>query len=365
MITPAAPKAALAALAAALALAPACNKDALEDTGVRGAGSTFAYPMLSRWSMDYRVAQARAGEHPVANAGLEDPLPTTTLDYEPVGSLAGTLRLESRAVDFAATDMPLSTSELDQRGLIQFPIVVGGVVIAVNVSGLEANRLKLTGSLLADIYLGAITRWSDPALAAVNPGLTLPDDAIQVVRRSDGSGTTFNFTTYVSRVSPTWRERVGAGLEVAWPVGTAARGSEGVAHAVAQLDGSIGYVEYAQARALALATAQIQNSAGEFVTPGPDGFAAAARNADWQPTRDFEVVLSDMPGDDAYPITATVFAQMRRDAPYPRTRATLDFFAWSFMNGGEVAVALGYVPLPSSVVEQIHAYWSTELGHRP
>lgn len=341
------------------AAGPVLAQDVLGETGIKGAGSTFAYPVLSRWSLDYRSWLARGGEFPAANSGLEDPPASSALEYEPVGSLAGTLRVKDGAVDFGASDMPMSSAELSQLGLAQFPIVIGGVVIAVNVEGVENGSLQLTGPLLADIFLGRITRWSDPSLRARNPSSKLPDAPIAVVHRSDGSGTTFNFTSFLSAVSAEWKLRAGSGLLVPWPLGQGAKGNEGVAERVKATKNSIGYVEYAQATQLKLNMASLQNGAGQFVRPGPASFQAAAAGADWQPARDFYVLLSNAPGADAYPIVATVFALMRRSAASSRSRAALDFFRWSLKRGGRSAAALGYVPLPPAVVQRVREYWTT------
>ena len=346
---------------ACLAIPPASAQDVLGDTGIKGAGSTFVYPVLSTWSRAYRAAVARGGDFPMSNGGLEDPPASSALDYEPVGSLAGTLRVKDRAVDFGASDMPLKSEELAALGLSQFPIVMGGVVVAVNVDGVGPGEIKLTGSLLADVFLGKITQWSDPAIASLNATVKLPDAKIAVIRRADGSGTTFNFTDYLSKVSPDWKLRVGSALLVQWPTGAAAKGNEGVARAVQQTRNSIGYVEYAQARQLALNYARLQNRAGRFVTPDSTSFRAAAASADWHKTSDFYLLLTDIPGEQAYPITATVFVLMHKTAPRARTLAALDFFRWSLEKGSGTAAQLGYVPLPDALVQQVKSYWTKTL----
>jgi phosphate transport system substrate-binding protein len=347
----------LAAVATA-PVRPVGAQDVLGDTGIKGAGSTFAYPLLSRWSLEYRRWLARGGDFPAANSGLEDPPASSALQYEPVGSLAGTLRVKDRAVDFGASDMPLTSGELATLGLCQFPIVVGGVVVVVNLEGLGNTDLHLTGPLLADIYLGKVSRWSDRRIVALNPTLALPDAAIAVVRRSDGSGTTFNFTNYLSQVSAEWKLKAGAGLLVSWPTGTPAKGNEGVAHTVQAVKNSIGYVDYAQARLLKLRPARLQNRAGTFVRPDTTSFQAAAAGADWARTSDFHLLLTNTAGKDAYPITATVFALMVKSPPSARTRSALDFFRWSLEQGAGTASALGYVPLPAALVKQVAAYWA-------
>jgi len=337
---------------------PASGQDLLGETGTRGAGSTFVYPVLSRWSREYRAWLARGGDYPVAEASLDDPPASSALEYEPVGSLAGLLRLKAGAVDFAASDMPLKSDELNGLGLGQFPIVVGGVVVAVNADGVPSGRLKLTGLVLADIFLGRIARWSDPAIADLNPGLRLPDAPIVVIHRSDGSGTTFNFTAYLSAVSTEWKLKAGSNLMVAWPTGTAAKGNEGVARAVKATRNSIGYVEYAQATQLGLAHALLQNRAGRFVRPDAATFQAAAACADWSAAPDFDIVLTNPAGEHAYPIAATVFVLASRTAPRARTRAALDFFRWSLRKASGTAATLGYVPLPPTLVQQVEAYWA-------
>ena len=337
---------------------PASGQDLLGETGTRGAGSTFVYPLLSRWSREYRIWLARGGDYPVAEASLDDPSASSALEYEPVGSLAGLLRLKAGAVDFAASDMGLKSDELNGLGLGQFPIVVGGVVVAVNADGVPSGRLKLTGPVLADIFLGRIVRWSDPAIAGLNPDLRLPDAPIVVIHRSDGSGTTFNFTAYLSAVSAEWKLKAGANLMVAWPTGTAAKGNEGVARAVKATRNSIGYVEYAQATQLGLAHALLQNRAGRFVRPDAATFQAAAAGADWSAASDFHIVLTDPAGDQAYPIAAAVFVLMSKTAPRVRTRSALDFFRWSLRKGSGTATTLGYVPLPPMLVQQVEAYWA-------
>jgi phosphate transport system substrate-binding protein len=343
---------------AAVLVAPGKAEESLGQTGIKGAGSTFAYSIVSRWSLEYRDWLLGKGDLPVSNSGLDDPSATSALEYEPVGSLAGTLRLKERAVDFGASDMPMSSEELSKLGIGQFPIVIGGVVVAVNIEGLAAQDLRLTGPVLAQIFLGTIERWSDPALQALNPTLKLPAAKITVVHRSDGSGTTFNFTDYLSKVSPEWKQKVGSGLLVPWPRGMGAKGNEGIADAVKASKNSIGYLDYAHAHQLELRCALIQNRAGRFVRAETASFQAAAANADWARAHDFQVALTDLGGTDAYPITATVFALLHVDASPSRIRTTLEFFRWSLDHGSTTAVKLGYVPLPPALVQQVKAYWT-------
>ena len=338
-------------------------QEVLGGTGVKGAGSTFVYPVLSRWSIQYRDARASGGDYPVPNSGLEDPPAGSALEYEPVGSLAGILRAKDRSVDFGASEMPLQSTELAQFGLGQFPLVMGGVVVATNIEGIGAGELKLTGPLLADVFLGRITNWSDPAIKALNPSMKLPEARIAVLFRADGSGTTFNFTDYLSKVSPEWRRSIGSGLLVTWPTGQAAKGNEGIAQAVKRTRNSIAYLEYSQARALGLADARVQNRAGAFVRPDSGSIQAAATGADWRRTSDFYLLLTDPPGENAYPIAATVFVLMHKGASPARTRATLDFFRWSLADGARNATRLGYVPLPAPLVDEVRQYWAKTFGN--
>lgn len=333
-------------------------QDVLGATGITGAGSTFAYPLLSKWSREYRSWLARGGDFPLPNAGLDDPPASSALAYEAVGSLAGTLRVKDRAVDFGASDAPLRAEELAQLGLGQFPIAIGGVVVAVNLPGVSSGQLQLTGPLVADIFLGKITRWSDAAIAALNPTLRLPDAPIGTVHRSDGSGTTFNFTDYLAKVSPEWRRALGSGLLIAWPGGSAAKGNDGVAASVKAQPHAIGYLDYAQARQLGLSVARLQNRAGRFVAPSPESFQAAATGVDWTSVRDFDRLLTDAAAAEAYPIAATVFVLMHRTGSLTRTRAALDFFRWSFDRGAAFATELGYVPLPPPLARLVTDYWA-------
>jgi phosphate transport system substrate-binding protein len=335
-------------------------QDVIGSTGIRGAGSTFAYPLLSKWSREYRSAGSR-GNFAIAGGGLDDPSSSTALDYEPIGSLAGTLRVKQRAVDFAASEVPLSSTELRKAELVQFPMVIGGVVAVVNLPGVAPGELKLTGRVLADIYLGRITQWSDRAILALNPGLTLPDAKIAVIHRSDGSGTTFNFTHYLDKVSPEWRASVGADPTGKWPVGTGIKGNEAVARTVKATSNSIGYVEYAQALQSGSSYAQLQNRAGHFITPSVAGFQAAAADAQWDAASDFHMLLTDGSGERAYPIVATVFILMPKNASPYATDAVLDFMQWSLDRGGEHATELGYVVLPASLIARIKEYWRRNL----
>ena len=350
-------------LAAVLAALPATSLRAQEVLGgtdlVRGAGSSFAYPVISRWAHTYQRWLALGGDFPFFNSGLDDPQVGPPLDYEPVGSLAGTLRVRDRAVDFGASDVPLPSDELGKLGLGQFPIVIGGVVAAVNIDGVGNNELKLTGEVLADIFLGKIKEWSHPTIQALNPGLKLPNAAIAIVHRSDGSGTTYNLAHFLSQANPEWREKMGVNTQLPWRLGTGAKANEGVAKTVRATKNSIGYVEYTQATQLKLSTAQIRNRAGQFVSPDAKTFQTAAASAEWSKTSDFNLMLTNAPGDEAYPITATVFVLMHKQSTSPRrSRAALTFFRWALEKGSKDAAALGYVPLPPALVGQVGEYWA-------
>jgi phosphate transport system substrate-binding protein len=350
-----------AAALAAVSIVPAGAQEVMGATAVTGTGSTFAFPVLSKWAKGYQRWVAGGGEYPIAGSGLDDPPTGRLLDYEPTGSLAGMMRAKEAAVDFGASDVPMTSGDLRRFGLGQFPIVIGGVVAVVNIDGVGPGVIKFTGELLADIYLGKIQSWADPAIKALNPDLKLPDAKIAVIRRSDGSGTTFNFTDYLSKVSPQWRQKVGSDLIVPWPTGTGAKGNDGVAQAVKQTKNSIGYVEYAQALQTKLSFALMQNRAGKFVKPDAASFQAAAANADWGQTSDFYMMLTDTPGDGAYPIVATVFVLMQKTLAPRRARAAFNFFQWSLDKGAKDAAELGYVPLPDALVTQVKAYWAKNL----
>lgn len=351
-----------AVVVATLWLGPAGAQDGVEATGIRGAGSTFAYPILSKWSREYRLALARGGEFPGGNSGLDDPSASSALDYEPIGSLAGTLRVKAARVDFGASDAPMRSEELARSGLGQFPIVIGGIVAVVNLEGVGPGQIRFTGPVLADIFLGRITLWSDPRIQALNPDLRLPDAKIAVVHRSDGSGTTFNFTNYLSKVSQDWQSSVGSDLLVSWPIGAGVKGNDGIARAVQQTKHAIGYVEFAQALQSKLSFALLQNRAGRFIRPDIASFQSAASSADWSKTSDFHLLLTDVPGEKSYPIVATVFVLMPKTAAPRRTRAALDFFRWSLEHGARDASRLGYVPLPTPLVDQIKIYWSKNFS---
>ncbi|WP_020177536.1 phosphate ABC transporter substrate-binding protein PstS [Methylopila sp. M107] len=340
---------------AALALAGALMADgSAQAQNVAGAGSTFVQPLLNRWSQDYLRSQWTAESQ--GSAGL---------DYEAVGSQAGVMRIKDRAVDFGATEVPLSADELKQYGVAQFPVVIGGIVAAVNLPGVEAGKLKLDGALLADIYLGKLKRWSDPAIKALNPDLNLPEAEIVAVRRADGSGSTFAFTTFLAGVSPAWKP-VGAGLNVKWPAGTAAKGNDGVAETVKKTPNAIGYVDLATARRAGLVAASLKTGAGGFVAPSPESFQAAAAGADWGAKSDTAPSLINVRGEGAYPIVTTTFVVVPSAKPSSgRTAAVLDFFNWGFERGVVQATGLGYVPLPPALVAKVRDHWRDTLGATP
>ena len=305
---------------------------------ITGAGASFPAPIYSKWASEYNKA-----------TGVK-------VNYQSIGSGGGIKQIDSKTVDFGASDMPLSDEVLKSKGQMQFPTVMGGVVPVINVKGIEPGTLKLTGAVLADIYLGKISRWNDAAIKSLNPGLALPDAAIAQVRRADGSGTTFIFTNYLSKVSPDWKSKVGEGTAVNWPVGAGGKGNEGVAAFVARLPNSMGYVEYSYVKQNKLNYAVMQNSAGVFVKPEDDSFKAAAAGADW--SKSFYQILTNQPGKDAWPISGATFILMhlKQDKPANATE-TLKFFNWAYANGGKSASDLDYVPMPPAVVTSIHKAW--------
>ncbi len=321
------------------ALVVATQSFAAETTG---AGSTFVSPVMAKWIDAYK---AKTGN---------------TVSYQAVGSSIGVGLIKKATVDFGATDMPLDPKELEKLGMIQFPIVIGGVVPVVNIDGVKPGQIRFTGEVLAGIYLGKLKSWNDPAIRAINPDLKLPNTAITVVHRIDGSGTTFNWSNYLSKVSPQWRTSVGEGTAVEWPVGVGGRGNDGVASLVGLVPGSIGYLEYAYAlqRLDKISFGVVQNSAGNFVVPDAASLQAAASSADWKAERDFHLVLTNAPGEDAYPITATTFVLMPIKPKSPeRSAAAIDFVRWSLDNGKSQAETLNYVPLPPALIQQVEQYW--------
>ena len=308
---------------------------------ITGAGSTFAAPIYGKW-----------GEAAGAT-GIK-------LNYQAVGSGAGINQINNRTVDFGASDMPVAADQLAEHKLLQFPAVIGGVVPIVNIPGVAADQLKLTGELLADIYFGKITKWNDPKIEAINAGIKLPGLAIAPVYRADGSGTTFVFTDYLSMQSPDWKATVGASTSVKWPAGNGAKGNDGVSATVKQVRGGIGYVESAYAIQNHLSTALMRNKAGAFVAPNMEAFGAAAASADWGQVKNFAVDLNDEPGAKSWPIESATFVLVPTDPKDPaQNDAVLKFFDWGFSHGDDIATQLLYVPLPDSVHKAIRASWTT------
>jgi len=334
----------LSAWLVAGALVAAGAGTALAADRITGAGATFPYPIYGKWAHDYNQV-----------TGVE-------LNYQSIGSGGGIKQIKAKTVDFGASDAPLKPEELDKAGLMQFPMIMGGVVPVVNLSGIRAGQLKLTPDVLADIYLGKITTWNDARIAAVNPGLDLPKNDITVVHRADGSGTTWIFTNYLSKVSPTWEKEVGNNKSVSWPAGVGGKGNEGVAAFVGKVDGGIGYVEYAYALQNKMTTALLRNQAGNFVAPTAEAFQAAAAGADWAHASGYYLVLTDQPGKGSWPITGASFILMHKKQQNPaQARAALKFFDWAYKNGAEAALALDYVPMPDAVADMVRASWGKDL----
>jgi phosphate transport system substrate-binding protein len=306
---------------------------------ITGAGATFPAPLYAKWADAYNKATG------------------VRVNYQSVGSGAGLRQIRGKTVDFGASDMPLTDEELAKDGLIQFPTVIGGVVPVFNVAGVQTRQLRLTGPVLGDIYLGKIAKWNDPAIVALNPGVKLPDAPIAVVRRADGSGTTFIFTNYLSKVNAEWKSKVGEGTAVNWPTGAGGKGNEGVAAFVQRLPNSIGYVEYAYAKQNKLTYALMQNANGAFVAPDDETFKAAAAGADWK--KSFYQILTNQPGKDAWPITGATFIMMHAKQDKPQqAQAALKFFDWAYASGDKMSEELDYVPLPPVVEDMVRQHWS-------
>ena len=336
----------LARASAALAITAAAFSVAAQD--MTGAGATFPAPIYAKWADAYNKATG------------------ARLNYQSVGSGAGIQQIRAKTVDFGASDMPLADDVLAKDGLMQFPTVIGGVVPVVNIKGIAPGQLKLTGQVLGDIYLGKITKWNDAALTALNPGVALPAEAISPVRRADGSGTSFIFTNYLSKVNADWKAKVGEGTAVNWPTGAGGKGNEGVAAFVQRLPNSIGYVEYAYAKQNKMTYVLLKNKDGHFVPPDADNFKAAAAGADW--SKSFYQVLTDEPGKNAWPITGATFVLMQRVQDKPaQGAAALKFFDWSYANGDKAAADLDYVALPDSLKAMIHKQWESikDAGGKP
>ena len=311
---------------------------------ITGAGATFPYPIYAKWADAYKKETG------------------TGMNYQSIGSGGGIKQIKAKTVDFGASDMPLKSEELDADGLMQFPAIIGGNVVVINLDGVTPGQMKLTGPVVADIFLGKVKVWNDPAIAGLNPGLKLPADPITVVRRADGSGTTFIFTDYLSKISPDWKSKVGAGTAVAWPEGVGGKGNEGVAAYVQRIKGSIGYVEFAYAKKNKMSHTQIQNKAGTFVQPDDLTFAAAAANGDWSKAPGFFLVLTDQPGKDSWPMTGASFIIMYKNPSDPAKAAdVLKFFDWALKKGGKMAEELEYVPMPAPVVKLIQESWKQNI----
>ena len=314
----------------------------------KGAGSTFVSPVMAKWSAAYK---AKTGN---------------SVSYQSVGSGIGISLIKKAAVDFGTSDMPLKPEELDKLGMVQFPLVIGGVVPVVHVEGVKPGEMRFTGRLLADIFLGNIRNWSHPAIQKINPDLKLPNIAITVVHRVDGSGTTFNWSNYFSKMSSEWKATVGESTSLEWPHGVGGKGNDGVASLMASIPGSIGYLEYTYAlqKIDKISFGVVQNSAGKFVSPNSETFQAAASSADWKNTKDFFLIMTDAPGANAYPITATTFVLMYKQPKSSESTAiTVDFMRWSLESGQPLAESLDYVPLPSALVQQIEVYWKANFAN--
>ncbi len=311
---------------------------------ISGAGSTFAYPILSKWAEAYK-----------AKAGVG-------MNYQSIGSGGGIKQINAKTVDFGATDMPLEQKDLDGPGLAQFPFIMGGIVPVINVKGIEAGKLKLTGKVLAEIYLGTITNWNDKEIVALNPGLKLPDLAIAPVYRSDGSGTTFNFTYYLAEELPEWKDKIGVNTAVQFPSGIGGKGNEGVSAFTSRTDGAIGYVEYAYAKQNKLAYALVQNKDGAYPEPNLKSFQAAAANADWAHAEGFRVILANQPGKDSWPMTASTWALVYKNQDKADIgKAVLSFFDYAYKSGQPASESLDYVSMPDNVVKLIEASWAKDI----
>ena len=311
---------------------------------ITGAGATFPFPIYSKWADAYKKETGNG------------------LNYQSIGSGAGIKQIQAKTVTFGASDMPLKVEQLNKDGLVQWPMVMGAIVAVVNIDGVKAGDLTFDGATLADIYLGRITKWDDPAIKKLNPNIKLPSEAIAVVHRADGSGTTFNFTNYLSKVSADWKSKVGEGTAVEWPAGVGAKGNEGVSGNIGQTKNSIGYVEYAYAKQNKLTYTALINKAGKKVEPTVESFQAAASNADWTHAPGYYVILTDQPGDKSWPITASTFILMHKDPTDKAASAeAIKFFKWAFAKGGKMAEELDYIPMPDNVVKLIEKTMSSDI----
>jgi phosphate transport system substrate-binding protein len=333
-------------LAAGLLVFGIGASSAIRAADITGAGATFPYPVYAKWAEAYK---AKSGNG---------------MNYQSIGSGGGIKQIKAKTVDFGASDAPLKLEELDKEGLVQFPMVMGGVVPVVNLEGIKPGEMKLTGKVLADIYLGKIKKWNDAAIADLNKGMKLPDSDITVVNRSDGSGTTFIFTNYLSKVSTEWKDKVGNAASVSWPAPTGAggKGNEGVASFVQRLKGSIGYVEYAYAKQNKLTYTQLQNRDGQYVNPDEKSFQSAAAGADWKNAPGFYEILTDEPGKASWPITGATFILMHKSqANAEKAKEVLKFFDWAYENGDKMALEMDYIPMPDAVVKLVQAEWKSKI----
>jgi phosphate transport system substrate-binding protein len=329
----------------ATCLAALCFFSPARAAEISGAGATFPYPIYAKWAEAYK-----------AKTGL-------SLNYQSIGSGGGIKQIEAKTVDFGASDMPLKPEDLAKDGLQQFPMVMGGVVLVVNLPGVKPGELKLDGKAIAGMYLGKITKWNDPAITALNPGITLPDKAIATVHRSDGSGTNFIFTHYLSSIDPEFKSKIGENTSVEFPGGLGGKGNEGVSALASRTDGAIGYVEYAYALQNKMTFTLLRNRDGEFVSPSSASFQAAAANADWSKAPGFYLLLTDQPGKESWPITGATFILMHKEQTKPENaREVLNFFEWAYHNGGKLAEELVYVPMPTNVVSLVEQSWKSIVG---
>ncbi|HEX6614284.1 MAG TPA: phosphate ABC transporter substrate-binding protein PstS [Rhodanobacteraceae bacterium] len=317
---------------------------AAQAANITGAGSTWVYPLVAKWAAAYAKQTGNQ------------------VNYQSIGSGGGIAQIKAGTVAFGASDKPLTPEELSKSGLIQFPTAIAGEDLVYNLAGIKPGQLVLSGPLVADIYMGKVTKWNDPAIAKLNPGVKLPDMAITVVHRSDGSGTTFTFANYLSKVSPEWKSKVGADTSVAWPTGVGGKGNEGVSSYVQRIPGSIGYVEYAYILENHMSYARMINSAGKVVSPSLEGFQAAAANVDFTKAQDFYVILTDQPGAKSWPISGCTWQILRKSAPKATNAEVTKFFLWGFENGQDMARSIAFGPLPASTVGAIKAYWKKNLG---
>jgi phosphate transport system substrate-binding protein len=330
---------------AALVLMAGTGMGQSASSPLTGAGSTWVYPLVAKWAAEY---QKEFG---------------VPVNYQSIGSGGGIAQIKAGTVAFGASDMPLKPEDLQSAGLIQFPTAVAGAAMGYNIPGVKAGELILSGPVVADIYLGKITKWNDPAIAKLNPGLNLPNMNITVVHRSDGSGTTFTFTDYLCKVSPEWKEKVGENTSVAWPTGVGGKGSEGVASYIQRIPGSIGYVEYAYLLETHGAYARMINRDGKTVSPSLKGFQDAAGHVDFTKAQDFYVILTDKPGPETWPISGCTWQILRKNAPKDTNMEVMKFFDWGFEHGQEMARSIAFGPLPPSTVAAIKAYWKQKLGY--